>query len=152
MDKYSYLSNGHISSIEDLYQLYLKDNNSVDAGWQKFFEGFEFGRTDFQAAGEIPLNVKKEFSVINLINGYRSRGHLFTQTNPVRERRQYTPTLDIENFGLEQPDLETVFQAGAEIGIGPAKLKDIVAHLHTTYCQSIGAEFMYIRTPEIIKW
>jgi 2-oxoglutarate dehydrogenase E1 component len=152
MDKFSYLSNAHISSIEDLFQQYLTDNTSVDFGWQKFFEGFEFARKNYEESGEIPSNVKKEFDVINLINGYRSRGHLFTQTNPVRERRQYFPTLDVENFGLSQTDLETVFQAGTQIGIGPAKLKDIVAHLHQTYCLSIGAEYMYIRTPEVIQW
>ena len=152
MDKYSYLSNAHISSIDDLFQQYLKDNTSVDFGWQKFFEGFEFAIKNYEDSGEIPLNVKKEFNVINLINGYRSRGHLFTQTNPVRERRHYNPTLDIENFGLAEADLEIVFQAGTQIGIGPAKLKDIVAHLFQTYCGSIGAEYMYIRTPEVIEW
>ena len=152
MDKFSYLSNADNSSIEDLFQQYLKDNQSVDFGWQKFFEGFEFARKTYDDKGEIPQNVKKEFDVINLINGYRSRGHLFTQTNPVRERRKYSPTLDLENFNLSDADLETVFHAGTQIGIGPAKLKDIVAHLKQTYCQSIGAEYMYIRTPEIIKW
>jgi 2-oxoglutarate dehydrogenase E1 component len=152
MDKYSYLSNADTSSIEDLFQQYLKDKNSVDFGWQKFFEGFEFSRANFEEGGEIPQNVKKEFDVVNLINGYRSRGHLFTRTNPVRERRHYSPTLDIENFNLSQADLETVFQAGSQIGIGPAKLKDIIAHLDQTYCQSIGAEYMYIRTPEVIQW
>jgi 2-oxoglutarate dehydrogenase E1 component len=49
---------------------------------------------------------------------------------------------------LTQADLETVFQAGSQIGIGAAKLKDIISHLQQTYCQSIGAEYMYIRNPE----
>jgi 2-oxoglutarate dehydrogenase E1 component len=152
MDKFSFLGNADTSAIEDLFQQYLKDNNSVESDWKQFFAGFEFARSNYEESGQIPQSVKKEFNVINLINGYRSRGHLFTQTNPVRERRKYSPTLDIENFDLATADLETVFHAGAEIGIGPAKLKDIIAHLHQTYCQSIGAEYMYIRTPEIIKW
>jgi 2-oxoglutarate dehydrogenase E1 component len=152
MDKFSYLGNGDVVAIEELFQQYLKDNNSVEADWRQFFSGFEFARKNYEDKGEIPLNVKKEFNVINLIHGYRSRGHLFTQTNPVRERRKYTPTLDIENFGLENSDLETVFQAGDQIGIGAAKLKDIIAHLEQTYCGSIGTEYMYIRTPKIIKW
>lgn len=152
MDKLSYLSNADTSSIEAMYQQYIKDNNSVEFGWQKFFEGFDFSGKSFNGNGEVSENVKKEFNVINLINGYRSRGHLFTQTNPVRERRKYSPTLDLENFGLTQNDLETVFQAGNQIGIGSAKLKDIVAHLQQTYCNSIGAEYMYIRAPEIITW
>ena len=97
-------------------------------------------------------NIDKEFAILNLIHGYRQRGHLFTKTNPVRARRQYLPTLEIGNFGLEEKDLETVFQAGNEIGIGPAKLKDIIAHLETTYCRSIGVEYVYMRHPEVIQW
>src|SRR5690606_14728377 len=107
--------------------------------------------TDFES-GEIPENVQKEFKVIELINGYRSRGHLFTKTNPVRERRKYSPTLAIENYGLEQSDLQTVFQAGTEVGIGPATLKEIIDHLELTYCQSIGIEFAYMREPERFNW
>ncbi len=152
MDKFSFLGNGDVSAVEDLFQHYLKDKNSVDDSWQGFFEGFEFGRKDYETSGEVPENVQKEFKVVNLINGYRSRGHLFTQTNPVRARRQHTPTLDLENFGLSDADLETEFKAGSQIGIGTAKLKDILAHLRQTYCQSIGAEYMYIRTPEMIEW
>ncbi len=151
-DKFSYLGNADISSIENMFQSYLKDRNSVDSSWQKFFEGFEFARKNYEESTEFPQNVKKEFDVINLINGYRSRGHLFTQTNPVRERRKYVPTLDIENFGLNEADMETIFQAGTQLGIGPAKLKDIIAFLHQTYCQSIGAEYMYIRIPKINEW
>src|SRR6218665_1186129 len=152
MDKFSYLGNGDVVAIESLFQQYLNDNNSVESDWRQFFAGFEFARKNYEDSGEIPQNVKKEFDVLSLVNAYRTRGHLFTQTNPVRERRKYTPTLDIENFGLTSADLETVFQAGTQIGIGAAKLKDIVAHLEQTYCQSIGAEYMYIRNPEIIKW
>ncbi|MCA6365128.1 MAG: 2-oxoglutarate dehydrogenase E1 component [Bacteroidetes bacterium] len=152
MSEQSYLGNAEIVAVESLYQHYLTDKTSVDISWQRFFEGFEFARKNFEDTGEIPSQVRKEFNVINLINGYRTRGHLFTQTNPVRERRKYLPTLDIENFGLEQADLGTVFQAGTQIGIGPAKLSDIIAHLKQTYCHSIGAEYMYIRNPEIIKW
>lgn len=152
MDKFSYLGNGDVVAIESLFQQYLNDNNSVESDWKQFFAGFEFARKNYEDSGEIPQNVKKEFDVLSLVNAYRTRGHLFTQTNPVRERRKYTPTLDIENFGLTTADLETVFQAGTQIGIGAAKLKDIVAHLEQTYCQSIGAEYMYIRNPEIIKW
>ncbi len=94
----------------------------------------------------------KELHVFNLIDSYRARGHLFTKTNPVRKRRDYRPTLDLENFKLSESDLDTVFYAGTQIGLGPAKLKDIVAHLQETYCKSIGAEYMFIRIPEKQKW
>lgn len=152
MDKVSYVGNADVTAIDYLYKSYLNDPQSVDIGWQKFFEGFDFARTNFEDDGAIPENFQKEFKVINLINGYRSRGHLFTKTNPVRDRRKYTPTLDIENFGLTEADLNTVFQSGDEIGIGAATLKDIIAHLEETYCESIGIEFAYIRDPERVKW
>ena len=108
MDKHSYLSNADPSAIEELYQQYKKDNNSVDFGWQKFFEGYELAQINFEDGGAVPENFSKEFKVINLIDNYRSRGHLFTKTNPVRERRKYAPTLAIENFGLSEADLDTV--------------------------------------------
>ncbi len=152
MDNISYIGNADVNAIDKLYASYKKDPNSVDEGWRKFFEGFEFSQTSYEEGGEVPENFQKEFKVINLIEGYRSRGHLFTRTNPVRERRKYRPTLDIENFGLEKSDLEKEFQAGSEIGLGTAKLKDIIAHLEAAYCESIGLEFHYIRKPERKKW
>ncbi|WP_306640818.1 2-oxoglutarate dehydrogenase E1 component [Sanyastnella coralliicola] len=152
MDDFSYLSNGDVNAIEALYQQYRKDPQSVDEGWKKFFEGFEFAQANYEDGGAIPENVQKEFKVINLIDGYRSRGHLFTLTNPVRQRRQYSPTLDLENFGLSDADLDTEFEAGEQVGIGKAKLRDIVEHLQMTYCQHIGIEYMYMRKPEHVEW
>lgn len=152
MDKVTYVGNADVNAIDYLYQSYRKDPESVDSGWQKFFEGFDFARTSYEDGGDIPENFQKEFKVINLIHGYRMRGHLFTKTNPVRERRKYEPTLAIENFGLEEKDLDTVFQAGEQVGIGAATLKDIVAHLQDTYCQSIGIEYMYMREPDRVNW
>ena len=152
MDKVTYVGNADVTAIDYLYKEYLNDPQSVDIGWQKFFEGFDFARTNFEDDGAIPENFQKELKVINLIQGYRNRGHLFTKTNPVRDRRKYTPTLEIQNFGLEESDLNTVFQCGEEIGIGAATLKDIIAHLEETYCQSIGIEFAYIRDPERLNW
>ena len=101
---------------------------------------------------EVPENILKEFKVVKLINAYRTRGHLFTKTNPVRDRRTYLPNLEIENFDLTQDDLSLVFSAGEIIGIGPATLTDILIHLERIYCSSIGIEYMYIRTPERIQW
>lgn len=150
MDKFSYLGNADISLIEKQYNQYLENPDSIEESWRKFFEGFEFARKNFPASGSMVFD--KEFNVIKLIEGYRQRGHFFTKTNPVRIRRQYSPTLAIENFGLSQSDLETVFQAGKQIGIGPAKLKDIIAHLEQTYCASVGVEYSYIRTPEVVSW
>ncbi len=155
IDPRSYLSNADVNVIDDLYQQYAANPESVDFGWKKFFEGFDLGAGKAVSNGStapVSSDVLKEIGVLNLIKGYRTRGHLFTKTNPVRERRKYEPSLDIKNFGLENSDLEKSFNAGIEIGIGPAKLKDIIAHLEKTYCQSIGAEFVYIRDPKKVEW
>ncbi|MGB2338765.1 MAG: 2-oxoglutarate dehydrogenase E1 component, partial [Flavobacteriaceae bacterium] len=125
--------------------------DSVEPSWRAFFQGFDFGMEQ-QADVEIPDDVLKEFRVVKLIDAYRGSGHLFTKTNPVRKRRQYKPTLDIKNFGLDQDDLTTVFSAGDIIGIGAATLADIIIHLERIYCESIGMEYMYIRHPERVNW
>jgi len=100
----------------------------------------------------IPEKILKEFNVVKLINAYRSRGHLFTKTNPVRSRRTYSPTLDIANFDLNESDLDSVFDAGDILGLGAASLREIIQKLETIYCEAIGVEYMYIRNPEQVRW
>jgi 2-oxoglutarate dehydrogenase, E1 component len=154
MDKFSQVGNQEISTVEELYASFLENPESVDASWRNFFAGYEFARKNYSDTSTLPRDEKidKEFAILNLIHGYRQRGHLFTKTNPVRSRRKYLPTLDIENFGLEKSDLDTVFQAGNNIGIGPASLRKIIEHLEATYCQSIGVEYVFMRHPELIDW
>jgi 2-oxoglutarate dehydrogenase E1 component len=160
MDKYSFLNAAHTAYFAEMYDQYVKNPDAVEPSWRAFFQGYDFGAENFGENGEIiegvttqiPEHLQKEFQVIKLIDGYRSRGHLFTKTNPVRTRRQYTPTLDIENFGLSKEDLNTIFNAGEIIGIGPQTLDKIIFHLEKIYCESIGIEYMYIRTPEEIQW
>ena len=151
MDKYSFLNAAHTAHFAELYDQYLINPDSVEPSWRAFFQGFDFGMEQ-QADVEIPEDVLKEFRVVKLIDAYRGSGHLFTKTNPVRRRRQYSPTLDIKNFGLDQDDLTTVFSAGDIIGIGAATLADIIIHLERIYCESIGMEYMYIRHPERVNW
>ena len=157
MDKFSFLNTAHTSFFAEMYDQYLESPDSLEPSWKAFFQGFDFGLESANITVEektfaVPENIKKEFQVINLIDAYRKRGHLFTVTNPVRERRKYLPTLDIENFGLENSDLELVFSAGEIVGIGADKLKNIIDHLKRIYCDSIGIEYMYIRDPDRVKW
>ena len=161
MDKFSFLNAVHTEFISDLYDQYLVSPDSVEPSWRSFFQGYDFANENYSLTSEdkteaanveIPENVLKEFKVIDLINGYRTRGHFFTKTNPVRARRQYTPTLAIENFGLTEKDLDTVFDAGGLVGSGKDTLRVIIKHLEAIYCDSIGVEYLYIRNPEEIKW
>ena len=160
MDKYSFLNAAHTAYFADLYEQYLRNPDSVEPSWRAFFQGYDFGSENYGMDGEIvegvttqiPEHVQKEFQVLKLIDGYRTRGHLFTKTNPVRARRKYAPTLEIENFGLSQTDLDTVFNAGEILSIGAQTLREIRKHLEAIYCDSIGIEYMYIRDPERIQW
>ena len=154
MDKFSFLNAAHTAHFAQLYDQYLIDPDSVEPSWRAFFQGFDFGleNSEQHTIDAIPENVLKEFRVVKLIDGYRGSGHLFTRTNPVRERRKYKPTLAIENFGLSHDDLHTVFSAGDIIGIGPATLADIIVHLERIYCESIGLEYMFIRHPQRVNW
>jgi 2-oxoglutarate dehydrogenase E1 component len=158
MDKFSFLNAAHTGYIADLYDKYLQNPDIVEPSWRSFFQGYDLANENFsltddsEASVEIPQSVRKEFLVVDLINGYRTRGHLFTKTNPVRDRRKYTPTLDIENFGLSKSDLDSTFNAGEIVGIGPKKLSEIIGHLERTYCDSIGVEYMYMRNPEKLTW
>lgn len=168
MDRFSFLNAAQPAYFAELYDQYLRHPDSVEPSWRAFFQGFDFGAQESETLAdvveaphlqngqannvEIPKNLEKEFQVVRLIDGYRTRGHLFTKTNPVRERRKYTPTLAIENFGLEQGDLSTTFSAGQILGMGSSTLKEIIAHLEKIYCDAIGIEYMYIRKPEEIEW
>ncbi|MBV1887877.1 MAG: 2-oxoglutarate dehydrogenase E1 component, partial [Urechidicola sp.] len=157
MDKFSFLNAAHSGFIADLYDQYLVNPDAIEPSWRSFFQGYDLANENYGFDGEeseleIPEQVHKEFKVLDLINGYRTRGHLFTKTNPVRERRGYTPTLDLENFGLSNVDLNSNFDAGQVLGLGNTPLKNIIHHLEQIYCDSIGVEYMYIRNPEVLKW
>lgn len=146
MDRLNYINSGNADYINTLYDSYKQDPESVDYGWQKFFEGFDFGKDTQAPAGTTAPNVGdktpdhflKEINVLNMIHGYRSRGHLFAKTNPVRERRHYFPGKELETFGLSEADMDTVFNAGVEVGLGAATLRDIRQLLEDTYCRAIG--------------
>ncbi|MAZ93445.1 MAG: 2-oxoglutarate dehydrogenase E1 component [Lentimicrobiaceae bacterium] len=151
MDRYSFLNNSDPSTIEELYKKYKKNPSDLDEGWASFFEGMDFAFQNYSPKNS-ELSSSDEFKVINLINDYRRRGHLFTKTNPVRKRREYKPSLSLSYFDLTEEDLDREFDAGHKLGIGRAKLRDIVSFLEQTYCRSIGVEFLFIRDLEMVTW
>jgi len=201
MNSYSYIANADAVAIETLYQAYQQNPESVDFGWRKFFEGFDFSQqfpaeglpatngngTAAAPAGPVAapaapaapqpndygvLNTAastnnapaglvsnetapgdKETAVRNLIHAYRSRGHLRAKTNPVRERKDRQPRLDLSDFGLSDTDLDTPFRNGETLGLGPkATLRDIIVALEKIYTSTVGFEYMYIRDPEVLDW
>jgi 2-oxoglutarate dehydrogenase E1 component len=177
MDKFSFIANAHVSYIDELYASYKNEPAAIDPSWKEFFDGFDFALTNYGAQengnGQSEVAAKpaakngalatpgtimdmeqlpKEIKVRALIHAYRSRAHLNSKTNPVRERRDRKPMVDPEYFGLEESDMATVFQAGNEIGIGSATLTEILAALKTIYVGPMGFEYLYIRDAEILDW
>ena len=135
MDKFSFLNAAHTGFIADLYDKYLVNPDAIEPSWRSFFQGYDLANENYslkeeEDSLEVPLEVRKEFLVVDLINGYRTRGHLFTETNPVRERRQYQPTLDLENFGLSANDLDKEFSAGEILALKTYLLRFYWSRIH----------------------
>ncbi|HEY9047487.1 MAG TPA: 2-oxoglutarate dehydrogenase E1 component [Ohtaekwangia sp.] len=159
MDKYSYISNADVGYLDQLYQNYKNDPASVDLTWQKFFEGYDFSQ---QRYGDKPANGNgapvadslsiKETQVRNLIFQYRSFGHLKSNTNPVRERRNHSVNLDHKSVGLTDADLDTEFDVAAEIGMPRTTLRKIIEKLNAVYLGTIGFEHNFIRNDDIRAW
>ncbi|MCG8320996.1 MAG: 2-oxoglutarate dehydrogenase E1 component [Cytophagales bacterium] len=153
MDKYSYIANAHGSYIDELYKSYKQDPGSVDQSWQKFFEGFDFSLQKYGENGVEAAEIDhRETNVRDLIHAYRSRGHLKSDTNPVRPRRKHNVKLNPGDFGLTEADLDHEFDIGAKIGLGKTSLRKILEALKKVYTGSIGFEFMHIRDQEILDW
>ncbi len=177
MEKYSYIANSEAAYIEEMYNSYQQDPASVDESWARFFEGFDFskqyngsaapvngassnGHASASPNGAAPKasapadsdRIRKEMEVVHLIRAYRSRGHLLATTNPIRERQDRHPLLELPDFQLSDDDLETVFEAGTEVFGHPATLREIVDALKKIYTRDIGFEYIYIRDREQKNW
>lgn len=165
----SYINNAHPSFIESIYESYQQDATTVDEGWRRFFEGFEFalhtGGSDgqnghvekSQANGSISAvagdtNLDGELRVFRLIKAYRQNAHLLSKTNPIRERKDRQAQIGLAVFGLSEADLDKKYAVGADVGLGTASLKDILAKLKSVYAESIGLEYTYIHTGEARNW
>lgn len=157
MKDYSYIFNAHPAYIDSMYQNYQQDPTSIDEGWRIFFDGFEFsangnGNADSESpSGERNISTK-EFGVMSIIHGFRSRGHLLATTNPLKQRKDRQPHLDLADYALEDGDLNKVFSAGEEIGLKNATLAQILDKLRITYCGNLGVEFAHIENREKRLW
>ena len=160
MSNYSYVFNAHPSFVEDMYENYKKDPASVEDGWRLFFQGFDFasaangnGASSKHSSSNAPSSaVDKELGVLKIIDGYRKRGHLLSDTNPIRKRRDRKAHLDLNDFNLDDSDLGQFFQAGAEIGLENATLQQILDQLKRTYTGHIGFEYAHIENNEKRIW
>ncbi len=161
MTDYSFIANAHPGYIETLYKRYRQDPQSVDESWASFFKGFEYALTQGQHLAKAETSalpsgeqhIYKELRVFSLILAYRLRGHLLSTTNPIKQRKDRKPHLELENFDLSEADLDTVFLAAREIDMpDAAPLREILKRLHHIYCGNIGFEYYFIQDREKRIW
>src|SRR5450755_1367339 len=165
MKDLQFITNSSPSFIESLYQDFVKDPQSVDPEFKKFFEGFDFAITQgkngngqsvvlkepaFKTADGVDW--KKELGAYRLILGYRNKGHLLAKTNPIRPRKDRGANLDLGFFGFTEEDLDKSFFAGNLIGLGTTSLSNILTHLQKCYADHVGIEFKYISDQIKVDW
>ncbi len=175
----SQLAGGNVAYIEELYELFLTDPNSVSEQWRSYFHSLP--RSEGSALHDIPhspireqfLHIsknqrrgttaksqvsggydQKQLRIFQLINAFRFRGHQHAKLDPlgIMEREQ-VPDLDLRFHELSEADMDRVFQTGSLfIGKEEATLREIFDVVQTTYCQSVGSEFMHIVDTAEKRW
>ena len=166
MKDFTYITSQHPAYIESLYNDFVKDPTTVEPEFKKFFEGFDFAMSTANAAQnggaalptaspsepEAGSNWKREIMAYRLILGYRNKGHLLAKTNPIRPRKDRGANIELAFYGFSEADLDTVFQAGHLIGLGPTTLRNIYAYLEKSYATHVGWEFKYISDQTKVDW
>lgn len=175
----SHLTGTNASYVEELYESYLKDPNSVPEQWRNHFDKLprvsqvehdiphstvrdHFLYLAKNRSRAQPLTVssvsseheKKQVKVLHLITAYRVRGHQRANLDPLGlMKRNLVPDLALSHHGLSEADLDTMFQTGSMfIGKEEAKLSEIIEALDRTYCSSIGTEYMHIVDTSEKRW
>jgi 2-oxoglutarate dehydrogenase E1 component len=172
----SHLYSGNADFIEQLYERYLQDPASVDAEWRDYFNRLQEAETGvdvphspvqeafYQAAkqakttsysqvGQDSGSHQKQVAVLQLINAHRFRGHSQATLDPLKQHvRPAVAELEAAFHGLDESDMDTVFNTGSMFGADNASLKEIIDTVRSTYCHNIGAEYMHINETEQKRW
>ncbi len=133
--------------LEQSYQAWKQDSDSVPKDLAHFFEGFEFAQS--MSCG---ITGGKQSAADSLVYHYRDIGHRVAQINPLGDNPVTIPELELESFGLSEADLDTYFNTNHIPGIEQATLREIIDHLKATYCGFIGVEYMHIQDTAERRW
>lgn len=158
------IAEDNLGFLEDLYQRFLRDPESVDASWRAKFAALpDTGyadallntaqRSTIPAFNEADLPIKKQAAVDRLIAQYRMRGHQVADNNPLKLG---TPPrlkdLELAYYGLGEKDLDEQFYVDILESDRRLPLRDILTVLRQTYCEHVGAEYMHIIDSDIRQW
>ena len=133
-----------------------------DGFYEEIFEDLRLPEVPIQWAldqspaimGAAPMreDLDKQVGVLKLINMYRVRGHLIAKLDPLGEHQLYHPELDPSKYGLTLWDLDREFVTGGLGGLEKGTLRQILAVLKQTYCQTIGVEYRHIQDTAEKVW
>jgi 2-oxoglutarate dehydrogenase E1 component len=151
----TYVSKTDTEYIEELYNQYLKDPESVDASWRYFFEGVEFagpnGRPAPAVAPAVPTPTT-DTRVFDLVRAYRTWGHLLAKIDPLGYNLDDHPQLQLSEFGFDAEDLDREFPSLGLADQPVLPLRQIIEILQEIYCRKIGIEYMDLQNPAIERW
>jgi 2-oxoglutarate dehydrogenase E1 component len=163
MNSMSVPTHANAAVIEQMYQAWLDQPDSVDPTWRAFFQGFSLGNNNGTLSSALagPTDAAANVNIIDslkqarvhyLINAYRSIGHLQAHLDPLSAAPTPLAKLSLEQFNLSDADLDTSFDTGTYLNGGQMKLRDIVASLQQTYCGHVGVEYAHIQDTDCRRW
>ncbi len=155
MNRSTVANRWNLELIEENYQRWSGDPDSVDATWRAFFDGYDLAMSGRARASEGVKNEEgaAQAAVTRLIDAYREIGHYLADLDPLKlsPPGDAAGLLDPATFGLTEADLDRTFHT-ALFDPPQATLRELIDALRETYCRSIGVEFMHIRNNEIRTW
>ncbi|MES2274054.1 MAG: thiamine pyrophosphate-dependent enzyme, partial [Chlamydiota bacterium] len=139
----------NVRLIDELYQRYLVDKESVDISWRHFFEGIDFGAYLYQ-----PQGTKNDPScrTLHLVWAYRNYGHLLARFNPLEKEDRKAPELQLDQLGFLESELDLPFPTFGFCQKKEAPLREIIAALADIYSSRIGFEYMGLGRPDLEAW
>lgn len=159
VDPLSMLNGQNIAFLEDVYEQYQEDPNSVPSEWQQYFGSLATSSasttsaTSSSGAGLDAVAATKQGSVSRLISTYRAMGHKRATIDPINEMElQDASELELEYHGLSNADLDTIFDTGPLRAPDRLPLRDIVAILKYNYCGPIGYEYGHMASAQQRRW
>lgn len=155
MKNMSFLTNAHPAYIEKMYATFQEEPEKLDQQWFHFFQGFELGLSNQESDHSNPSNrndIELELNIFSLIQAYRSRGHLLSDTNPIRKRKDRKALLELQDFQLSDKDLEIESFASKSINGQKLSLRNLVQHLKLIYCGKIGFEYAHLEDQQKKNW
>jgi 2-oxoglutarate dehydrogenase E1 component len=155
-----FATRANLDLLEENYQRWQEDPESLDPSWLAFFEGFELGDLQLRNGatalaappvgdvGDQPLQTR----VDGLVYAYRTLGHTIARMDPLADKRPENPLLSLRELGFSEKDLDLVVSSKFFFDNRKMTLRDMIALLENIYADTIGSEFQHIQNPRVRNW